>query len=684
MYSFLDIQFWLFFLLFFIAVFFSIYIPGYYWIKKISVKSLLIFHVLSFVLGFVIWAAQGYIFGYLNLRFLTYVYVVLFFFIAYRERENLIQIFKITISNLRRFDKVALIFITIGMIVQSYPVFMSGMLYTGGVRFFDVNATDGVLHLGYIQSMIQNFPPIEPGINSPLINYHYWSDLVLAELARVWKLPVMHLFFQYIPPLLSVVTGFVVYGLVRVWGGNKIVGWWALFLIYFSGDMAFSIMLLLHQKISFSTPAIDNGVSQLLNLPNASAKLIFITSLISMYIWVKEKSIKYGVLTLALFSVLVGFKVYFAIYVAIGLSLLLAFNLLKSLFSSGKVKGLLNRAIYSVSTSKSLIGIFLLFLLISALIYFPPNKGSGGLFFAPLEWSKLFLSAEGLNLEGLLLQRESNIKSGNLLMSVFFNISIILISLISIYGTRLIGLIPEKNLYKHLGFDMIIFMIPGVVIFNILGFYTLQESGLYNVFNFFVVSTVVLTIFSAFVIGRIHEKGRVLLVLLLCLVVILTVPRSVSILYNFTSYYFIKPSSGKLVSNSELQVFRYIRDNTPRESIVQTHLRNSWDQESPYTVFFTQRNSFLTGTRLLETHNQPTNYQKSELEGLFDEPNSGKFAEKMVDLKINYVIIKKDNEQTPEFPIDKTFLKIIFENQDYFVIESTKGVNRKLEIKTSN
>ncbi len=670
MYSFFDIQFWLYFILFLIAIFFSIYIPGYYWIKKLPIKSLLVFHLLSIVLGFVLWGIQGYIFGYLNLRFVTYGYILLFALLVFFQRTQLLDTVKSSKKKLAKFDRVALSLIIIGMILQAYPVFMSGMMYSDGVRFFDVNATDGVLHLGYIQSMTETFPPQEPGINMPLINYHYWSDLVLAELARVWKLPTIHLFFQFIPPVISLVTGLGVYALIRVWGGSKVVGWWALFLLYFAGDAAYTFSLALHQKLSFHTPAIDNGAAQFLNLPHATAKMIFISSLIPLYYWIKQRKISFGLLSFLLFAVLVGFKVYYGIFVAIGMVLLLTFEWGKSIIVSVKNYGVFAGLLNTVKAEKQTIGIFMLYILISAVVYFPPNKSSGGLFFAPLEWPKLFLSSEGLNFEEWWLRRQVYEAAANTKALLVYDMFAIFIALVSIHGTRLLGFIPDKKLYKNLGIKMLLFLIPGSILFNLLGLYTLQESGLFNVYNFFVVSTIILSLFSAFILGRIHEKKNVFSIVFLTLFVLLTVPRIVSVVYNFTGWYTRNPINEKIVSHNEMQVLEFVRDHTDDRSIIQTHLLNHWDQESPYSVFFAQRNSFLTGTRLLETHNQPVEARKTDLEQLFDAPNSGEYAQKMKQFGIDYILLKKDKDQSLSFPIDETFLQIPFENNEFMVIKN--------------
>lgn len=61
---------------FIIAIILAFFIPGDLFIKQLK---LILFQriVLATGLGIVLWALQGFIFGFLNFRNLTYVYVVI-------------------------------------------------------------------------------------------------------------------------------------------------------------------------------------------------------------------------------------------------------------------------------------------------------------------------------------------------------------------------------------------------------------------------------------------------------------------------------------------------------------------------------------------------------------------------------------------------------------------------------
>ncbi len=669
MYSFFDIHFWYYFLYFIGAFILSIIIPGYILQRYVPIKSFSIQLLISCSVGIGMWALQGYVFGYLGFRFLTYVYLVVFLILFLKQKKEFTLKLSKLKKDLQKIDKIALLIIIFGVILQTFPTFASGMLYVDGVRFFHVNATDGILHLGYIQSMAQSFPPQEPGINSPLVNYHYWSDLVIAEFARIWHLPVMHLFFQYFVPVISLTTGLSVYALMRTWGGSKNVARWALFLLFFSGDATYLLMYILHQQIAFNAPSIDNGILQFMNMPHAMAKMVFISALIPLYEWIKTKDIRYGVLSVGILSVLVGFKVYYGIFAAIGLVCMGAYLIFESIFHTYKKTGVLQGFILGLWQQKYMILLLIVFGVIGVIIYFPANKASGGLFYSPLEWPKLFLGAGALNFEDWWLRRQVYEQAHNLTAVVFYDSIAIVITLIAVYGTRLLGLLPSKELARKLGPEMLSFFIPTVLIFNILGLYTLQKSGLFNVYNFFVVSSIILSFFASFWLSRI-QKIKIFGAIFCLIFILLTIPRIYYEGRELFIQYTAEQKTSDIVPNSELEVFEYLKQNTNKNSIVQTHIKNPWDQVTPYSVFFTDRNSYLTGTRLLETHNQPVKERKEQLETLFATQSSKDFSQLMTQLNIDYIIVKKSGDQALLFKIEKPFLQIEFENNEYIVVKN--------------
>jgi len=658
----------LFFFIFLISVYLTFYLPGNVVISFLKIHSLGMKILLPTIVGIVLWGMQGYILGYLQLRFLTYVYLFVMIFFAYKRNLLLPAYFAEGLLWIRRNIFLTLL-VLLGIIVQLIPVVASGTRYQEGVRFFGVNGVDGIMHLAFIRGIIHRFPPFEPGaFDHPLTNYHYWSDLIIAELIRIWHLPISHVFFQYMPILLSLLTGIAGYQVMRSLGFFHNAGVWAIFFLFFAGDGAYLLMILIHNKLSFAAPAIDNGATQFLNMPNALARPVFLTSIITLQYYFKEKKVLWGILMVLLSASLWGIKVYYGIFTAIGLSLIVIAMIVITFVSTLKKKPFIHAGIFAVKENMTLLSVLGLFVVVSALIYFPPNKGAGGLKWYPLEWPKIFLGPGGLNWVEWWLRRQVYEQARNIRNLIVLDIIAITVAMISIHGTRLIGFLLGKNIYKKLGWRNILFFIPGLLIFHLLGLYTLQEAGGFNVFNFFVVGTVILSIFSAIVVEKLSFTNNFIIAITAFVLVFLTIPRVVHETISYLPTLITpKTASSTLITNAELEGLNFIRDNTVSSTIIQSHPKNNIDQNTPYVSFFSDRFTYLSGTGLQKTHNQPVAYREKELNKLFDSKSSPEFYGIARNLGISMIYLKKNPDQKLLFERDNNLIKKIFENQEVVI-----------------
>ncbi len=660
-FSFLSIYFPIYLIIFCFSIFFSFYLPGelFFRHKKIDPCTRVL---LSIVIGIVLWGFQGYIFGYLHIRFLTYVYIAIIVYVSLRKKIITSERYKEIYSLLKK-NKLGVLFVGICIMLQLVPIFSSGMLYDDGVRFVGVNSTDGVMHLAFIQSMTHYFPPVEPGsFSNPLTNYHYWSDLIMSEIARIWRIPVSSIFFQFFPLVLSALTSIAAYQLVRKLGFSSKAGYASVFLLFFGGDLTYLLMFFVRHTVSFSTPGIDNGVTQFLNMPNAFARPIFITGVITLLFWLKEKSPKWGIATILIFASLFGVKIYYGIFVFIGMTFILLYKAIQ-IVANKKIN--IQKIFWELYHDNFFI-LYFLFIFISFLIYFPPNKMSGGLGWYPLEWPKIFLGADVLNWgdwwnRHLVYEQAHNIKG-----IIFLDSIAILIALLSIHGTRLLGIFSSISIKRKSGFAMFLFIVPGILIFHILGLFTLQSSGGLNVFNFFVVSTVLLSIMLGVMVDTFPIKSKIVKVLFFILVVGLTVPRAISELVGYSDSS-VNPKKYHLISNDEVQAFEYIKKNTHIGDIVQSHPANPVEADTPYVSFFTDRPSYLSGVRLQITHNQPIEKRSEMLQSLFSSTDSPTFFAKSNELDIKIFYLQKKAEQRLKFNPDKNLIIPIFENNSTLV-----------------
>jgi hypothetical protein len=657
------------FIIFVFASFLSFYLPGWLVISAFKVKSRAINVLLSYVFGIALWAMQGYIFGYLNIRWFTYFYLsfILIFQIFRYKDILLLKLRNISFKVLFR-NKLTAALIFAGVIVQLISVAGSGLNTGNGIIFFGNNAYDGLTHLGFIQSLIDHFPPLEPGVYGlALRNYHYLADLVLAEFSRIWNIPITLLLFQFFSLLVSLLTGIAAYLVVRSFGGSKTMANWMIFLLYFAGDGAFLIILALHHVLSFNTPAIDNGALQFLNMPNAMAKMIFITALIPLQFFISSNKKTWGILSVLFFAPLIGFKIYFGIFSILGFPLLILGKLIVR-FIKCKEGNMLTGIIKTIANGWFNLLLLIIFAVIVLAIYLPANAKAGGLFYAPLEWPKSLLGAGSIDWRDWWLRMQVYQVHGNYRNIYILDGLAIIITLISVYGTRILGFFLHRKLLNFLGWEKALFFLPALFIFQFLGLYTLQVTGGLNVFYFFVVSATVLSLFSSFILGQLSESRRILVKIFLVVFIVLTIPRAIhEVVYNVANYN--TQSDSYTISNDELSAMKYIELHTDKNSVVQSSPSNEKDFRVGYLSTFSKRLTYLSGVVFLETRNQEISDRKIYLEKLFNSQNASEFARLALDKNINYIYLQNNSEQRLRFAQDNLHLKTVYENKSVKVIK---------------
>lgn len=641
----------------------SLYLPGSLLVSRLKLKSTSMHFVLAWAVGLALWAAQGVLLGYFQLRWLTFGYIVLALVGTWFQRETELQRHRELWSSLRRMSKLTWLMVVVGTLVQVLPVIGTGWQFADGVHFYRINAYDGVMHLAYVQELVHHFPPAEPGAYwLPLVNYHYWSDVAMAELSRVWQLPITHVVFQIAPLGLSLVTAAATYQFLRQVSGRASTGQWGLLFLYGAGELTYLFMWYFQRRLGFDiTPAIDNGAMQFLNLPHCFAKAIFMSGLLTLSAAWSEgaKNKWWWLISLVLLSTLVGFKIYFGMFVALGLVLALAgYGLQQGHVLKWQLPKLW-KMVWWPGVSVALIG------LVMMAIFFPVNHGAGGLFYSPLEWPKLFLGHTNLNWQGWWLRRQVYEAAGNTRNLIIMDSLAIAICLLSIHGTRLLGLWPRRWWLK-LGWPMFLFLSGPTLIFTWLGLFTLQESGLFNVFNFFAVSTIPLALATAWVCDEWWSSKRWWLKTFVVIVVMLSIPRAVH-----TSYFYLDTYRNskveQVVSPDELAAFRFIETQLPAASVVQSSPLNTWDKTSPYVAYYSQRPAYLSGVGMMDTHNQPVSDPYAEYKKMFMEVDGVTLRSYLQDRAVTHVYLRKKADELPSYPPSELG-SVVFENDSVMLV----------------
>lgn len=369
------LEFFYYFSISLLVFFLAFYIPGRVILSKFLKLNLLENIILSNILGISLWVLLIYLFGIINSPYLIYLYLLLTLAVwlkRYRDESRII------ILGIKRLvsDRWLSVVILLGLPVVLAGIFTSGLPSAEGIGIYGVNTVDGVYHVALIKSLIRQIPPFEPGMASNLVvNYHYWSNMVIAGIARTFRLPVMNLFYQYFPFFVAVLYGYTGYLLARILFQSKNTARLFVFFLYFAGNLGFLVFYIFNKQLVFDVASLDNSALLFTNPPRALAQLMLLGGLIFVYRWIVKKELSAGFFAAIVLGVAVGVKVYVGIFAAIGFALLLFYLLL-------------NKKIMLMTP-------IIIYILLSALIYFPTNKGAGGLFWSPISWPRHFF-AQGM------------------------------------------------------------------------------------------------------------------------------------------------------------------------------------------------------------------------------------------------------------------------------------------------
>lgn len=640
MFNILEIFFLLNLLLFFIAVFIAFFIPGDLLIKKYHLSIFQRF-VLGTGIGIVLWGWQGFIFGYLGLRFLSYFYIIILLLLWIKIDGWKFFRAVINKSFLIRVDWVVLALIILGVSTQLSSVWFNGIYTKQGLFFCCGNLFDSILHIALTNQIVKDFPPQEPGMYGEMIrNYHYWGNLIVGDLIRVFRLPLIQTQTQYSMFLTSVFLGLsaIVFGQISGLGKNFYR--WLVFFLYFGGDLIFALVSFMRRELNFRMESIEDGAKFLVNPPRAFSIVIFFVGLSLFLIWLKRKNFSSGLLVVFVLVSTIGFKVYTGFFVLVGLSALFFFTIKKNF---------------------QFLFLFLTALVLSAIIYFPVNKEAGGLYFTGLHLFENFIVQPWMMLDRLELARRVYLEHNSWLRVTQYEIIFALIFIVTVFGTKLLGLLQTRKSLSLLPVELHIFLGSGMAVSAILGFFFQQYTGGANTFNFlvsiFIIGSIYTALACSYWINKVHRNVKFFLVIF---VVVLTVPRVLQT--TIVNIYNIQAKKGFTIDNYELNALKYLREKTEKNAIILVDYKAfKVDAESPYVSFLADRPMFLSGLGdELIAHGIDFSDRKIIVDTILTSHNPKEINENLLKYKIDYIYLSSLNNKLATEAA--SFSKTVFQN----------------------
>ncbi len=273
-----DWNFWFQSFRYIIVLFIGYFIPGDLVLIRTSFPK--IFRIpLAIVIGMVLLAVQGYIAGYLHIRYLSWVYICFFstvWIFAQKKIYTKIAPFKI--------DTIALILVIIGALAQLSTIWFTGYVNRGNATYCCGDSNDNFFYGAISKEVVHALPPEQPGMTGfEFKNYHYWSNIIIAETARIFHIPAFQLQYQYSTVVLSIILGLLLLALCNEVRASKTFSKWVLFFFYFGSDAVYWLVLLRKTVPMFTMSSLEDGIGFLANYPRALAVITSIAALTFLF-----------------------------------------------------------------------------------------------------------------------------------------------------------------------------------------------------------------------------------------------------------------------------------------------------------------------------------------------------------------------------------------------------------------
>jgi hypothetical protein len=227
------------------------------------------------------------------------------------------------------------------------------------------------------------------------------------------------------------------------------------------------------------------------------------------------------------------------------------------------------------------------------------------------------------------------------------------------FGTKIIGLIPLKRNIVKLNPDISVFLYS--ILFASLGFglFFYQKVGGANIYEFFLVSSMVLVILTSLTLSLYLPKNKIVTFVLILVFLIITLPRWV---YSVTDYAKTEYFSGfHGVTNQELQIYNYLKNYKDNSSLLVLGKVNYTAVSSIMSVL-TDKNIFLLGSGSLGQTNVSEIERRTKVVDFVGNSNNDQAVIEILK-KNNINLLYVLNDYNKESKIrNNRYLRMIFSN----------------------
>lgn len=645
-----DLSFWFAIPWYIVSIFLAFYIPGRILLWRLPVSPVQRFF-LSLGVGLVLWGYQGFLFGYLQIRFMTYLYLLIFTLLWIWKFAPNFTWESFSRFRLKNLDKGIVLIASIGILFQMSTVWLMGAVYNDGL-YFCCGFPDNAFHLALTNELVKHFPPFEPALSSVVVqNYHYFSNLIVAELVRIFTLPLVYTHFQFSAFLLAILTTAYIIIFSQIHGLSKKYTRWVLFFLFFSGDIIYLFLLLLGKEFNLHIAFLYNPMHAWASPPRVFGTAVFFLGLCLLSLWIKKKTVYDAILISAILASLIAFKVYLGIFALFGLGMLLLYY-------------------FFVKRNHRVVIPFLLSFLFSLLLYFPINKNSGGLFFTGFWRFEDFIVYPPFGLANMELTRKVYEDHHNWLRVMQYEVLYIGLYFLIIFGTLIGSIFNTRKSLSGIPREVHIFLLSGIAISFILGSFFYQKIGGANTSQFFIQFFAILPLYAA--LSYTHWFGKVkkpFVYMLIIVVVLLTIPR-----VGHDGYYQVKrllQRQGFLVTNEQLAAVSFLKEKVHdnEQIMIERHIFNG--EEITYLIsFYTGKQIYVGETRILNDHGASTIEREKLADTILKSDSASSISAALIKTPIDYMYLTNNHPRISTR--SAYFLKEVFRNNQALILKADR------------
>lgn len=642
-------------------------IPGWVILKKLKVNLTSFFecYTLSTVLGLSIFTLTAYILAALNLRFLMWSFPVIGVMSSLVFRKQLIK-FNFDISK-KLVLPFMLVFI-LGVIGQVAVTAPSGMPYADGIYFYSSHGHDGVWHLSLMKEFHKNnFPFQNPEYTDhKLQNYHFFVDLLMSEVTRLFHFSNLDVYFRFMPVLFSILLGLSGFIFVRAWVKSELAGIWSMIFIYFAGSFGYLLTIVKNHDLGGEAVFwVTQTQSILGNPPHGAAFIILTTFMFCFLKYLQERNLSYLLLGSFLGGLVIEFKVYAGVLVLGGLLVVSIWEI--------------------VSKRKFQLSLFFLITLAIALGIYLPNSENSQDFLIWQPWwyiRTMVVVPDRLDWLDLERRRQTYIAEHNWKRVVQLETTAFLIFLFGNLGMRFIGFwslfkIFKENIFKNL-FNL--FFITITVTSFFIPVFFLQKGVAWNSIQFNQYFLLLFGFLAAISITQLlnkikSQKGKIIISLIL---IILMAPTQVGLLWNF---YKNRPLAK--VTYEEINALRFLREHSSEDAKILTAPFDGYEQakyyppvpiyawyETGYVPAFSGRRTLVTDAEQVKIMGYKVDELLKDREKAFTDKSETVFINFLTKYPVDYLYLVWG--QKIMAPVEKLPLKLVYQSDHTKIYQVVK------------